>query len=45
MKMMTSQIIQVTQLIDQLINPNNLHISRNLSILMVTLVELEEKRN
>ena len=43
MKMMTSQVTQVTWLIDQLINPNNLHISRNLSILIVVLAELEEK--
>ena len=42
MKMMTSQVIQVTWLLDQLINPN-LHVSRNLSILIVVLVELEEK--
>ena len=28
MKMMTSQVIQVTWLIDQLINPNNLNVSR-----------------
>ena len=43
MKMMTSQATQVTWLIDQLINPNNLHVSRNLSILIVVLAELEEK--
>ena len=43
MKMMTSQVTQVTWLIDQLINPNNLHVSRNLSILIVVLTELEEK--
>ena len=43
MKMITSQIIQVTWLTDQLINPNNLHVSRNLSILIVVLAELEEK--
>ena len=43
MKMMTSQVTQVTWLIDQLINPNNLHVSRNLSILIVVLAELEEK--
>ena len=38
--MMTSQ---VTCLIGQLINTNNLHVSRNLSILIVVLAELEEK--
>ena len=43
MKMMMSQVIKVMWLIDQLINPNNLHVSRNLSILIVVLVELEEK--
>ena len=43
MKMLTSQVMQVTWLIDQLINPNNLHVSRNLSILFVVLVQLEEK--
>ena len=43
MKMMTSQVIQVTWLIGQLINPKNLHVSRNLSILIVVLVELEQK--
>ena len=42
MKMMTSQVIQVTWLIDQLINPNNLHVIRKLSIIVV-LVELEKK--
>ena len=35
MKMMTSQVIQVTWLIDWLIIPNNLQVSRNLSILIV----------
>ena len=40
---MTSQVTQVTWLIDQLINPNNLHVSRNLSILIVVLAKLEEK--
>ena len=43
MKMMTSQVTQVTWLIDQLINPNNIHVSRNLSIFIVVLAELEEK--
>ena len=43
MKMMTSQVIQVTWLIDQLIQSNNLHVSRNLSILIAVFVELEEK--
>ena len=45
MKMMTSQATQVTWLIDQLINPNNLHVSRNLfhCIFIVVLAELEEK--
>ena len=41
--MMTSQVIQVTWLIDKLINPNNFHVSRNLSILIAVLVELGEK--
>ena len=45
MKMMTSQVIQVTWLTGKLISPNNLHVSRNLSILIVVLVELEQKRN
>ena len=45
MKMMTSQVTQVTWLIDQLINPINLHVSRNLfhCIFIVVLAELEEK--
>ena len=43
MKMMTSQVIQVKWLIGQLINPKNLHVSRNLSILILVLVELEQK--
>ena len=43
--MMTSQVTQVTWLIGQLIDPNNLHVSWNLSILIVVLAELEEKRN
>ena len=34
-KLTTSQVVQVTWLISQLINPNNLHVSRNLSILIV----------
>ena len=42
MKMMTSQVIQVRWLICQLINPNNLHVSQNLSILIVVLVKLEQ---
>ena len=41
-KMMTSQITQVTWLIGRLINCNNLHVSRNLSILIVVLVEFEQ---
>ena len=41
--MMTSQVIQLTWLIDHLINPNNLHVSRKLIILIVVLVELEQK--
>ena len=41
--MMTSQVTQVTWLIGQLINTNNLHVNRNLSILIVVLAELEEK--
>ena len=41
--MMTSQVTQVTWLIGQSINPSNLHVSRNLSILIVVLAELEEK--
>ena len=43
MKMMTSEVTQVTWLIGQLINSNNLHVSRNLSFLIVVLAELEEK--
>ena len=43
LKMMTSQVTQVTWLIGQSINPSNLHVSRNLSILIVVLAELEEK--
>ena len=43
MKMMTSKVTQVTWLINQLINPNNLHVSRNLSIFIVVLAELGEK--
>ena len=43
MKIMTSQVTQFMWLIDQLINPNNLHVSRNLSILIVVLAEFEEK--
>ena len=42
-KTVTSHFIKVTWLIDQLTNPNNLHVSRNLSIRIVDLVELEEK--
>ena len=38
MKMMTSQVTQVTWLVDQLINPINSHVSRNLSIFIVVLV-------
>ena len=41
--MMTSQVIQFTWLFDHLINPNNLHVSRKLIILIVVLVELEQK--
>ena len=41
--MMMSQVMQVTWLISQLINPNNSHVSRNLRILIVVLVELEQK--
>ena len=40
MKMMTSQVIQVTWLISQLINPSNLSFK---SIHIVVLVELEQK--
>ena len=43
MKTMTSEVTQVTWLIVQLSNPNNLHVSRNLSILIVILAKLEEK--
>ena len=43
MKMMTSQVTQVTWLIGQLINPNNLHVSQNLNILILVLAKLEEK--
>ena len=43
MKMITSKVIQVTWLTDQLNNPNNLHVCQNLSILIVVLVELEEE--
>ena len=43
MKMMTSQITQVTWLISKLFNSNNSHVSRNLRILIVVLVELEQK--
>ena len=43
MKMMTSQVTQVTWLIGQLINPNNLHVSQNLIILILVLAKLEEK--
>ena len=35
---MTSQVIQMMWLIGQLINPNNLHISQNLSILILILL-------
>ena len=42
-KMMTSQVIQVTWLIYQSFNPSNLHVSRNVSILIVVLIKLEEK--
>ena len=38
MKMMTSQVTQVTWLVDQLINPINSHVSRNLNIFIVVLV-------
>ena len=38
MKMMTSQVTQVTWLVDQLINSINSHVSRNLSIFIVVLV-------
>ena len=43
MKMIMSRVMQVTWLIDQLTNANNLHVCRNLSILIVVSVELEEK--
>ena len=43
MKIMTSQVIQVTWLVGQVINPDSLHVSRNLSILIVASVELEQK--
>ena len=43
MKMMTSQVIQIMWLIGQLINPTNLHVSRNLRIDIAVLVELEQK--
>ena len=43
MKMMTSQVTQVTWLIGQLINPKNLHVSQNLNILILVLAKLEEK--
>ena len=43
MKMMTSQVMHVTWLIARLINHNNLHVIRNLSILLVAFVELEQK--
>ena len=41
--MITSQVVQVTWLIGQLTNPNNLHVGRNFSTLIVVLVELEQK--
>ena len=41
--MMTSQVIQLTWLVDHLINSNNLHVSRKLIILIVVLVEMEQK--
>ena len=43
LKMMTSKVTQVTWLIGQLIYTNNLYVSRNLSILIVVLAEVEEK--
>ena len=36
--MITSQVIQVTWLIGQLIKTDNLHVSRNLSILIVVML-------
>ena len=41
--MMTSHVIQLTWLIDHLINSNNLHVRRKLIILIVVLVELQQK--
>ena len=40
---LTSQVILLTWLVDHLINPNNLHVSRKLIILIVVLVEMEQK--
>ena len=35
MKNVDVTVVQITPLIGQLINPNNVHVSRNLSILIV----------